>query len=183
MQARTVTRFAGLAAVALLAACAGERPSDLGVHDGRLAPCKPTPNCVASQADRATDAGHYIPPLAIRGEPEAAWAALIGAVRATPRVDIVTERPGYLYAEYTSRVFGFVDDVEFQLDPSAKLVHVRSASRVGRSDFGVNRARIEELRAQLAAAGVLAGSGGAAGGTLYSTVISAPRSPACPRSS
>ena len=183
MQARTVTRFAGLGALALLAACAGEPPGDLGVRDGRLAPCKPTPNCVASQADRAADPGHYVPPLAIRGEPEAAWAALVAAVRATPRVHIVAESPGYLYAEYASRVFGFVDDVELQLDPSAKVVHVRSASRVGRSDFGVNRARIEELRARLAAAGVLAASGGAAGGTLYSTVVCTMRSPACPRSS
>lgn len=183
MHARTVTRFAGLAALVFLGACAGEGPGDLGVHDGRLTPCKPTPNCVASQADRAADAGHYVPPLAIRGEPEAAWAALVAAVRAAPRVHIVAERPGYLRAEYASRVFGFVDDVELQLDPSAKAVHVRSASRVGYSDFGVNRARIEELRTRLAAAGMLAGGGGAAGGTLYSTVISIIRSPACPRSS
>ena len=183
MQARTVTRFAGLAALAFLAGCAGEPPAELGVRDGRLAPCKPTPNCVASQADRAADPGHYVPPLAIRGEPEAAWAALVAAVRATPRVQIVAEGPGYLHAEYASRVFGFVDDVELQLDPSAKLVHVRSASRLGRSDFGVNRARIEALRTRLAAAGVLVGGGTPAVGTLYSDVISNTRSLACPRSS
>jgi len=183
MQARTVTRFAGLAALAFLAACAGERPGNLGVRDGRLAPCKPTPNCVASQADRAADPGHYVTPLAIRGEPEATWAALVAAVRATPRVHIVAERPGYVHAEYASRVFGFVDDVELQLDASAKVVHVRSASRVGRSDFGVNRARIEALRTRLAAAGVVAASRGAAGGTLYSDVISNTGSPACLRSS
>jgi uncharacterized protein (DUF1499 family) len=182
MQARTMTRFAGLAALALLAACTGERPGDLGVRDRRLAPCKPTPNCVASQADRAADPGHYVPPLAIRDDPQAAWAALVAAVRATPRAQIVAERPDYLHAEYASRVFGFVDDVEFQLDPSAKLVHVRSASRVGYSDFGVNRARIEEFRTRLAASGVLVGSG-AVGGTLYSAVVSATRSIACPRSS
>jgi uncharacterized protein (DUF1499 family) len=183
MQARTVTRFAGLAALALLAACAGERPGDLGVRDGRLAPCKPTPNCVASQGDRAADPGHYVAPLAIPGDPEAAWAALVAAVRAAPRSHIVAERPGYLHAEYASRVFGFVDDVELQLDPSAKLVHVRSASRVGYSDLGVNRARIEALRARLVASGVPAGSGGAAGGTLYSTRSLPGEEPACPRSS
>jgi uncharacterized protein (DUF1499 family) len=182
MHARTVTRFAGLAALALLAACTGERPGDLGVRDRRLAPCKPTPNCVASQADRAADPGHYVPPLAIRDDPQAAWAALVAAVRATPRARIVAERPDYLHAEYASRVFGFVDDVEFQLDPSAKLVHVRSASRVGYSDLGVNRARIEEFRTRLAASGVLVGSG-ALGGTLYSAVVPATRSIACPRSS
>jgi uncharacterized protein (DUF1499 family) len=178
-----LTRFAALATLAFLAACAGERPGELGVRDGRLAPCKPTPNCVTSQADRAADPDHHVAPLALRGEPEAAWTALVADVRTTPRVLIVTERPGYLHAEYASRVFGFVDDVEFQQDASAKLVHVRSASRTGRSDFGVNRARIEALRTRLVAAGVLTGSSGAAGGTLYSTVISAMRSPACPRSS
>jgi uncharacterized protein (DUF1499 family) len=175
MVAQAVTRFAALAAATLLAACAGERPDDLGLRDGRLAPCKPTPNCVTSQGDPAADPGHHVPPLGIRGDPEPAWAALVAAVRAGPRVQVVAERAGYLRAEYASRVFGFVDDVEFQLDPAAKLIHVRSASRVGRSDFGVNRARIEALRTRLAAAGVLAG-GEAAGGTLYSAVISATRS-------
>jgi uncharacterized protein (DUF1499 family) len=137
---------------------------------------------VASQADRAADPGHHVPPLEIRGEPDAAWAALVAAVRATPGVSIVAERPGYLHAAYASRVFGFVDDVELQLDRPARLVHVRSASRVGYSDFGVNRARIEEFRTRLAASGVLVGSG-AVGGTLYSAVVSATRSIACPRSS
>jgi uncharacterized protein (DUF1499 family) len=175
MPARTVTRFAGLAALALLAGCAGDRPGDLGVRDGRLAPCRPTPNCVASRTDRAADPGHYVAPLAIRGDPEAAWAGLVAAVRAAPRTHIITERPGYLHAEYASRVFGFVDDVELQLDASAKIVHVRSASRIGYSDFGVNRARIEALRTRLA--------GRAAGRTLYSSVISTSRSPVCLRSS
>ena len=154
MQARTVTRFAGLAALALLAflaACAGERPGDLGVRDGRLAPCKPTPNCVASQADPA-DAGHHIAPIVFRTDATAAWAALVDAVSRSERAVIVAERPGYLHAEFSSRVLGFVDDVEFQL-AGAKL-HVRSASRLGRGDFGVNRARIEAIRARLAAAGV-----------------------------
>lgn len=75
-------------------------------------------------------------------------------MRAGPRVRIAAERPGYLHAEYASRVFGFVDDVELELDPAATLVHVRSASRIGRSDFGANRARVEDLRTRLAAAGV-----------------------------
>jgi len=158
MQARTVTRFAGLAALALLAGCAGDRPGDLGVRDGRLSPCRPTPNCVASQTDRAADPGHHVAPLAIRDDPEAAWAGLVAAVRAAPRTHIVTERSGYLHAEYASRVFGFVDDLELQLDLSAQIVHVRSASRIGYSDFGVNRARIEALRTRLA--GRAPGGGG-----------------------
>jgi len=74
-------------------------------------------------------------------------------VRTTERARVVTERPDYLHAEYRSRVLGFVDDVEFWLDRRAALIHVRSASRVGYSDFGVNRDRVEGIRARLAAAG------------------------------
>ncbi len=155
MLQRALRRFVALAAAGLVVgACAGERPGDLGVRDGRLAPCKPTPNCVASQTDRAADPGHYIPPIELRGDPSQGWAALVELVRASPRVRIVDERPGYLHAEYASRAFGFVDDVEFQIDPAGMVVHVRSASRVGHSDFGVNRARIEDLRARLAGGGV-----------------------------
>src|SRR4249919_2974615 len=147
-------RTAAAMLTALLAACAGERPDGLGLRDGRLAPCKPSPNCVASQTDRAADPAHYVAPLALRGDPAPGWDAIVAIVRAGPRVQIVVVRPGYLHAEYASRVFGFVDDVELALDPVAKLVHVRSASRLGYGDFGVNRARIEDLRARVAAAGV-----------------------------
>jgi uncharacterized protein (DUF1499 family) len=108
---------------------------------------------VASQVEPA-DAEHYVAPLKFRGDSATAWAALVAAVRGSGRTTIVTERPGYLHAEFTSRVLGFVDDVEFQLDAGARDIHVRSASRLGRSDFGVNRARIEAIRARLAAAEV-----------------------------
>ena len=148
-----------LGAILIVAAAAGramglfsgKRPDSLGVTGGRLVPCKPSPNCVSSQAD-AGDAVHYIAPLAAP-DPERAFAALKREVRATPRVTIVTEAPQYLYAEYRSLVFGFVDDVEFWLDPGAKVIQVRSASRLGRSDLGVNRARVEALRARLGATG------------------------------
>lgn len=126
-------------------------PPTLGVQNGRLAACPGSPNCVSSQADRA-DAGHFIEPLAFRGSSDAAWAALTEIVRTAERARIVSEQPGYLRAEFTSRVMGFVDDVEFLLDSSARLIHVRSASRLGRSDFGVNRERIEALRARFATA-------------------------------
>ena len=146
-----------LLAVALLAAgwsglLAGTRPA-LGVGDGQLMPCPPTPNCVASQAN-AADPAHHVAPIAFRTDAANAWAALIAAVRGTAGATIVAERPGYLHAEFSSPVLGFVDDVEFQLDAGAKRIHVRSASRLGRSDLGVNRARIEAIRARLAAAEV-----------------------------
>lgn len=131
---------------------AGTRPTELGVRDGRLLPCPPTPNCVASQVD-AADADHYVAPIVFVAEAPAAWAVLLDAVRGG-RAAIVVEQPGYLHAEFSSRVLGFVDDVEFQLDPRTKRIHARSASRLGRSDFGVNRARIEAIRARLAAAEV-----------------------------
>jgi len=132
---------------------AGRPPTNLGAKDGRLAPCPSSPNCVASQADPA-DATHYIAPIAFKGDARAAWRALREAVAASARAKIVTERDGYLRAEFTSKVMGFVDDVEFLLDPGARVIHARSASRLGYRAFGVNRARIEALRAAVAARGV-----------------------------
>jgi uncharacterized protein (DUF1499 family) len=127
----------------------GKRPDNLGVREGRLSPCKPTPNCVASQADKA-DAVHYIEPLKWSGPADEGWTALQRVLGGMPRVTIVSVRPGYLYAEFTSRLMGYVDDVEFLLDP-AGAIHVRSASRLGRGDLGANRARIEAIRQRLAA--------------------------------
>ena len=122
----------------------GTRPTNLGVVEGRLPPCKTTPNCVSSQAD-PSDAGHYIAPLAFTGDPARAWNALKRVVKAFERVVVVREEQGYLYAEFTSRLMGYVDDTEFVLDP-AGAIHVRSASRLGRKDFGVNRERVEAVR-------------------------------------
>jgi uncharacterized protein (DUF1499 family) len=125
----------------ILAVFSGTRPDNLGVKDGRLAPCKPTPNCVASQADPA-DQEHYIAPIAYSGTMQ----ELRRAVESMTRATVIREEGNYLYAEYKSALLGYVDDVELLLDDKARLVHVRSASRLGRSDFGVNRKRIEELR-------------------------------------
>jgi uncharacterized protein (DUF1499 family) len=113
------------------------RPTNLGVTDGRLAPPRRTPNCVSSQADPA-DREHHIAPL------KASMEDVRKAVEALPRTRIVLAHPNYLYAEFRSRLLRFVDDVEFFFDGAA--VQVRSASRLGRRDFGVNRARIEKLR-------------------------------------
>jgi uncharacterized protein (DUF1499 family) len=129
---------------------AGKPPSNLGVTDGRLAACPRSPNCVASQADPA-DATHFIAPIAFKGDAGAAWWALRQTVAASERVKIVDERDGYLRAEFATKLIGFVDDVEFLLDAPARVIHVRSASRLGYRDFGVNRTRIEALRTRLAA--------------------------------
>ncbi|HUS25174.1 MAG TPA: DUF1499 domain-containing protein [Candidatus Binatia bacterium] len=130
----------------------GQRPKHLGVHDGRLAPTVAKPNNVSSQAD-AADREHRVAPLAFKGDPNAAFARLRHVVAAQPRVTIVTQETGYLYAEFESGFFGFVDDVELLLDRAAGVIHVRSASRLGYSDLGANRKRVEQLRAAFAAAG------------------------------
>lgn len=113
------------------------RPDNLGVRDGRLAPCKRSPNCVSSQADPA-DAEHYIAPI------RASMAAAREALQGMPRATVIEDRGDYLYAEFRSKLLGYVDDLELYFD--GRLLQVRSCSRLGRRDFGVNRRRVEELR-------------------------------------
>lgn len=129
---------------------AGKRPDYLGVKDGRLPRPRSTPNCVSSQADPA-DAEHYIAPIAFKGSSQQAIAAARKAVEGMPRATVIRHEGNYLYAEFRSRILGFVDDVEFTHDEKAGVLHVRSASRLGRRDFGVNRARVEQLRSRIAA--------------------------------
>ena len=126
----------------------GKRPGTLGARDGRLAPCKRTPNCVSSQAERA-DAEHYIAPIPFKGTPLEATVAAKLAIESMARSSILREERGYIYAEFRSRLLGYVDDVELLYDEKAGVFHVRSASRLGRRDFGVNRERIESLRNKL----------------------------------
>jgi uncharacterized protein (DUF1499 family) len=133
----------------------GQRPGNLSAREGRLAPCPGTPNCVSSQA-ASDDTVHYIAPFKLAVPAAAGWAALVSVVRDEVRTAIVEEKPGYLYAEFTSRLMGYVDDVEFLLNEKSSVIEVRSASRLGSSDFGVNRKRIEAIRAAWSAR--LAGS-------------------------
>jgi uncharacterized protein (DUF1499 family) len=127
---------------------AARRPDNLGVRDGRLARCPSSPNCVCSLD---ADAEHVVEPLRFTDGPDEAWQRLRDALGRLPRTRIVTEEDGYLHAECTSLLFRFVDDLEFQLDRDVGVIHVRSASRVGRSDLGVNRARVETIRQAFAA--------------------------------
>ncbi len=113
------------------------------VTNGRLLICPDSPNCVSSQSD---DPRHAIAPFRYEGTAEKAKAILIKTVLGMKRSRIVISEELYLHAEFTSAFFRFVDDVEFLLDDGKKLIHVRSASRVGNSDFGVNRKRVEEIR-------------------------------------
>ncbi len=153
---RALTIVLGLAGALIAMGCtsismgllSGQRPTRLGVSEGRLQPIDTSKhNAVSSQAaDR-----HRVDALAAGTEPAASFERLTRIVAAEPRTTVIEQRPTYLYAEFRSRWFGFVDDVEFLLDAEARLIHVRSASRLGYSDLGVNRARIERLRAALIA--------------------------------
>jgi uncharacterized protein (DUF1499 family) len=118
------------------------RPTNLGVKDGRLAPCKRSPNCVSSQAD-PLDKEHYIAPIPYGGS----IAELRKALATLDLATVIREEPNYLYAEFRTPILRFVDDVEFLKD--GELLHVRSASRLGRRDFKANRRRVEQLRAFL----------------------------------
>ena len=135
-----------------LLSCAGKRPLNLGVSDTGLASCPSSSNCVSSDAP---DTRHHISPLQLTVAPTEAWATVREIVSKLPRTRIVEETADYLHAECQSALFGFVDDLELHLRPAEKIIAVRSASRLGYSDFGVNRRRVEGLRASLTSRGVL----------------------------
>lgn len=132
----------------ILAGCAGTQPKNIGVHKGRLNPCPNKPNCVISDVK---DTDHYIEPIRYSGDYKTALARLKTVVTSFKRTRIVTEEERYLHVEFTSLIFRFVDDVEFLITAEGDI-QVRSASRVGYSDLGVNRKRIEAIRARFAEA-------------------------------
>jgi uncharacterized protein (DUF1499 family) len=122
--------------------CAGVRPDGLGVKSGRLAACPSSLNCVSSD-----DAGdHAVAPFQLAIPVADAWRMAQSAVSALPRTKIITQTGDYLHAECSSAVFGFVDDLELHLRPQENSIAVRSAARLGYSDLGVNRRRVENLR-------------------------------------
>jgi uncharacterized protein (DUF1499 family) len=120
------------------------RPENLGATNGRLADCPDSPNCVCSQETRPS---HNIAALACEGEGQAAFSRLAELLNSWPRTKIVTQTDNYMHVEFTTLIMRFVDDVEFLLAEDEKVIHVRSASRVGYSDLGTNRKRVEAIRA------------------------------------
>ena len=118
-------------------------PPTLGVTDGKLLPCPSSPNCVCSMDE---DAGHAIAPLTFTGSAVDAFARAKAVSLAMPRTRLLEESPGYLRLEFTTLICRFKDDVEFTLDEQNSVIHVRSASRIGHSDLGVNRKRVEAIR-------------------------------------
>ena len=132
--------------VLLVLSMMAARPGTIGTVNGKLSPVPDSPNCVSTQA---TDELHAMNPLTFSGSADQAFLELRAIVSSMPSATIIRHGEGYLYAEFRSRMFRFVDDVEFVVDRHTKVIHFRSASRVGHSDLGVNRTRMERIRRRL----------------------------------
>jgi len=115
----------------------------MGASNDRLAPCPKSPNCVSSLSD---DKSNYVEPLIYKGSQEEAREKLVSVIDSMKRSEIVTAKTNYIHATFKSALFGFLDDVEFSFDDERKSINVRSASRTGYYDLGVNRRRVEEIR-------------------------------------
>jgi uncharacterized protein (DUF1499 family) len=128
---------------AIVTCCSGKVSESVGVKDGKLAQCPDKPNCVSSLAG---DKIHFIEPFKYSADFNKAKQALIDTIKSQDRAAVISDSENYIHAEFRSRIFRFTDDVEFLFDDETKTVHLRSASRLGYSDMGVNRKRIENLR-------------------------------------
>jgi uncharacterized protein (DUF1499 family) len=139
-----------LATLLLLTGCAGA-PANMGVKNGQLTPCPSSPNCVNSQVK---DKEHYIQPISTTGTPLEVKTNILKTLNQMDSSKIIVVNDNYISAEFTSKFLRFVDDVEFYFpdtNSNDMTIYVRSASRVGYSDLGVNRKRIELFRSKLKA--------------------------------
>lgn len=125
-------------------ACQGVRPTDLGIENNSLKMCPPSPNCVTTSVPSEDE--HYIKPLPKKDGAQHSIEVLQAIVNDMPRTTIIEKSDRYLRAEFISTIFRFVDDVEFYVDDRNELVQLRSASRIGYSDLGANRERVESIR-------------------------------------
>lgn len=141
-----------------VSSCATTSSNQQVDNNGRLAACSPAPHCVSSDiANGAEKTARYIKPLEINGLPNVAWDAAVDAILASDNASIAGQRAGYLHAEIVSPWKVYTDDLELRLDQSQRFIHVRSSSRIGYYDFGVNRERVEALRTALIAKGLVKG--------------------------
>ena len=127
-----------------LVALISKRPPNLGAEEGRLAPCPAMPNCVSTQG---VDERHRIDPIPYATSTGEARDRIMRILRSMPRTRIITDTPTYVYAEVRTAFLGHVDDVEFTFDEQARVIHFRSGSRLPYWDQGVNRRRMEAIRA------------------------------------
>lgn len=123
----------------------------IGLDNDHLSACPSSPNCVVSQNG---DEEHKIEPITYKGDRTAAQETLLKVLSVVPRTKVIDQTDNYIHSESTSRIFKFVDDVEFYFPEAENVIHVRSASRVGESDLGVNRRRMEQIRLAMQDLGV-----------------------------
>lgn len=152
MVPRMIYWFIGIALIPIfwlaVLSVVSRNQSELGIADGCLRPCPGTPNCVNSE-DQGKPS--YIEPLSFKGPAEASWKKIAGVIQELGgKIEI--DEDGYIRARFMTPVFRFVDDVELRMDENNAVIQVRSASRVGRSDLGLNRKRVNELRAKFSRA-------------------------------
>lgn len=136
----------------MIISCAGGGGARPPEEAGKLPPCPESPNCVSSDAPPGS---HFIAPFLIVGDPVHAWQAVVRTVSGWPRTRVVAQGPDFLEVECRTALLRFVDDLELRLRAAEGQIAVRSASRLGWSDMGVNRKRVESLRAALEAQGVV----------------------------
>ncbi len=139
----------GLVVLIALSSCASSGSPAQSTFDpatGQFAPCPDSPNCVSTAE---TTEEHAIDPYAFDDSVADAKARMVAIINEMPRSTIVAETDDYLHVEFRSRIFRFVDDVEFFFDEADSLVQFRSAARMGESDMGVNRKRMEEIRTKM----------------------------------
>jgi uncharacterized protein (DUF1499 family) len=132
---------------ALFAAARLSRPPSLGVHQGRLLPCPDSPNCVSSQSK---DERHAVEPIRFDSNGRGVIIRLLEIIESMPRTKIVEKSDTYIRGEFRTPIFRFTDDVEFLIDEENRVIHIRSASRVGYSDLGANRKRAGRIREKFA---------------------------------
>ncbi|MBF2056897.1 MAG: DUF1499 domain-containing protein [Cyanobacterium sp. T60_A2020_053] len=124
----------------------GQPPQNLGVQNQHLAPCPKTPNCVITDSG---DTEHYIEPIAYDGAMEEVRGALLKVLTVVPNTEIVAEKDNYIRIKSTSKIMGFADDTEFYFPEGQKIIKMRASARLGESDLGVNRRRLEQIRLAL----------------------------------
>ena len=144
-----VLTAAGITAILAILARVIKSPANLGVRDGKLAPCPNSPNCVSTQSE---DPRHQIDPIPYTTSLTETKEALLQVIRSMDRTKIVTEASSYIHAEFRTKGIGYVDDVEFFLDEQARIIHFRSSARLPYYDWDVNRKRMEAIRAAFEAA-------------------------------
>lgn len=141
----------GVMMLMIFTGCSGSKPDTIGVSDNRLAACPDSPNCVSSDAQ---DEKQRVLPFFLVSNTAEKWAEVIDVIGTLPRTTLITQTDRYLHAECKSRIFRFVDDLELLMNPESGEISIRSASRVGYSDMGVNRKRVESLRQILLEKGI-----------------------------